>query len=188
MKKKNIFILSIVLCISFSSGCSSAPAVSEIPEIPKTSETLSDAEVIIPSALIGEEIAQAGTEIAATDNGDGTVTYSLSGTQRADILNTIAANLEESIQSILEDDDYYPDITAITANNDCTTFTISLKDGQMNIYESMLVMSFYTIGNKYQIYNGVPSEQAVTTVIYINSTDNTIISETDSTSMETFSS
>lgn len=96
--------------------------------------------------------------------------------------------MEESIQSILEDDDCYPDITAITTDDDYTRFTISLKDGQMNIYESMLVMSFYTVGNKYQIYNGVSSEQAVTTVVYVNSSDNAIISETDSTSMETFSS
>lgn len=185
MKKKNLFIISTILCISFSSGCSSTPAASEIP---KTSETLSDADVTIPSVLIGEELSQAETGIAATDNGDGTVTYSLSGKQRADILDTIATDLEKSIQSILEDDDCYPDITAITTDDDYTRFTISLKDGQMNIYESMLVMSFYTVGNKYQIYNGVSSEQAVTTVVYVNSSDNAIISETDSTSMETFSS
>lgn len=186
MKKKNIFIISIVLCILFSSGCTSSPAAPEIHETPKTSVTLSDADITIPSVFVGEELSQ--TELAATDNGDGTVTYSLSGTERADILNAITDDLSISIQSILEDDDCYPDITEITANDDYTRFIISLKDGQMNIYESMLVMSFYTIGNKYQIYNGVPSDKAVTTVIYVNSSNNAIISETDSTSMETFSS
>ncbi|MDE7201664.1 MAG: hypothetical protein K2O91_07115 [Lachnospiraceae bacterium] len=64
---------------------------------------------------------------------------------------------------------------------------ISLANGQMNIYESMFIMSFYTIGNRYQIYSGIPADQAVTTVVYINDADNTVISKTNSTSVETFS-
>lgn len=55
------------------------------------------------------------------------------------------------------------------------------------MYESMLVMSFYTIGNRYQIYNGVPADQAVTAVTYVNAADNTVISRTDSTSVDNFS-
>ena len=47
----------------------------------------------------------------------------------------------------------------------------------------MLVMSFYTVGNRYQIYNGVPADEAVTTVIYINDSDGSVVSESDSTSM-----
>ena len=58
---------------------------------------------------------------------------------------------------------------------------------RLNLYESMLVMSFYTIGNRYQIYSGVLPEDAVTTVIYVNAADQTVISRSDSTSVETFS-
>lgn len=147
----------------------------------------SDADITIPSILIGDEIAQTQADVAATDNGDGTVTYSLKGGEIDRILYQIADNLSDSIQDILDNDDYYPNVTAITHDAEYTTFTISLSDGQMNLYESMLVMSFYTIGNRYQIYSGVLPEDAVTTVIYVNAADQTVISRSDSTSVGTFS-
>ncbi len=147
----------------------------------------SDADITIPSILIGDEIAQTRADGAAPDNGDGTVTYSLKGGEIDRILYQIADNLSDSIQDILDNDDYYPNVTAITHDAEYTTFTISLSDGQMNLYESMLVMSFYTIGNRYQIYSGVLPEDAVTTVIYVNAADQTVISRSDSTSVETFS-
>lgn len=188
MKKNNQFLIATVLCIALCCGCTSTPSISETSEIPTASEMLSDADITIPSVLVGEELSQIQTDITAADNGDGTVTYSLKGEMRTDILSQIVSDITDSIQTILDDEDCYPDITAITPNEDYTSFTISLADGQMNIYESMLVMSFYTIGNRYQIYNGVPADKAVTTVIYVNASDGAIISETDSTSMETFSS
>lgn len=146
-----------------------------------------DADVTIPSILIGDELSQIQTDSAAADNGDGTVTYSLKGAEIDGILQQINDNLSNSIQDILDNDDYYPNITAITHDANYTSFTISLSDGQMSLYESMLVMSFYTIGNKYQIYSGVPADQAVTTVTYVNAADNTVISKTDSTSVDNFS-
>lgn len=188
MRKKNIFMTTAVLCIFLCSGCSSMPMISETSEVSNAPEMLSDTDITIPSVLVGDELSQIKTDITAADNGDGTVTYSIKGEVRTDILNQIASDIKDSIQTILDDNDYYPDITAITPSEDYTCFTISLKDGQMNIYESMLVMSFYTVGNRYQIYNGVPAEKAITTVIYRNDSDGAIISETDSTSMETFSS
>lgn len=186
-------ITTTSLCILLCSGCS---PTQHAPVTPETSIDLSerqfssqpDSDITIPSILIGDEIAQIQADHAASDNGDGTVTYSLKGEEIDNIRKQIATSLSDSIQDILDDNDRYPDITAITYDDDCTTFTISLSGGQMSIYESMLVMSFYTIGNRYQIYSGVPADQAVTTVIYINEADNTVISKTDSISVENFSS
>ena len=190
--KKHRHLAIISLCILLCSGCSSARQAPVAPEISvdlseKQPAQQSDADITIPSILIGDEIAQTRADGAATDNGDGTVTYSLKGSEIDRILYQIAANLSDSIQDILDNDDYYPNVTAITHDAEYTTFTISLSDGQMNLYESMLVMSFYTIGNRYQIYSGVLPEDAVTTVIYVNAADQTVISRSDSTSVETFS-
>ena len=44
--------------------------IPETSEIPKITEPLSDADITIPSVLVGEELAQVQTEIATTDNGD----------------------------------------------------------------------------------------------------------------------
>lgn len=185
MKRNKKLLTITVLCIVLCSGCSS---ISKTPETPETVEKIIGADITIPSALVGDELSQANVEIAVTDNGDGTVTFSLNGEELTNVLNQIADNIAISIETILEDDDYYPNITSITAGDNYTSFTISLKDGQMNTYESMLIMSFYTVGNQYQIYNGVPAEEAITTVWYINDADGTVISESDSTSMDTFSS
>lgn len=190
--KKHRHLAIISLCTLLCSGCSSARQAPVTPEISvdlseKQPAQQSDADITIPSILIGDEIAQTQADVAATDNGDGTVTYSLKGGEIDRILYQIADNLSDSIQDILDNDDYYPNVTAITHDAEYTTFTISLSDGQMNLYESMLVMSFYTIGNRYQIYSGVLPEDAVTTVIYVNAADQTVISRSDSTSVETFS-
>ena len=190
--KKHRHLAIISLCILLCSGCSSARQAPVAPEISvdlseKQPAQQSDADITIPSILIGDEIAQTQADVAATDNGDGTVTYSLKGGEIDRILYQIADNLSDSIQDILDNDDYYPNVTAITHDAEYTTFTISLSDGKMNLYESMLVMSFYTIGNRYQIYSGVLPEDAVTTVIYVNAADQTVISRSDSTSVETFS-
>ena len=89
--------------------------------------------------------------------------------------------LADSIQTILDDKEYYPDITSIEVTSDYTVFTITLESDVMNTYESMLVMSFYTAGNEQQI----ATEDAKTTVRYINGSTNEIISETDSSTMIT---
>lgn len=185
MKTMKKLIITSALCILLCFGCS---LKQETSKAPKTVEKLLGADITIPSVFVGDELSQIDTENAVTDNGDGTVTCSLSGEELTNVLNQITYHTSDSIEAILADDDYYPDITAITPNDDYTEFTISLKGGQMNIYESMLVMSFFTIGSRYQIYNGVPAAETVTTVIYINEADGSVISESDSTSMDTFSS
>lgn len=93
--------------------------------------------------------------------------------------------LADSIQTILDDKEYYPDITSIEVTSDYTLFTITLESDDMNTYESMLVMSFYTAGNEQQIAAGVSPEDVKTTVRYINGSTNEIISETDSSTMIT---
>lgn len=191
-KKMKNLITTTSLCILLCSGCSPTQQAPVTPEISvdlseKQPVNQPDADITIPSILIGDELSQIQADNTPVDNGDGTVTYSLKGGELDSILQQIADSLSDSIQDILDNDDYYPNITAITHDADYTSFTISLSDGQMSMYESMLVMSFYTIGNRYQIYSGVPADQAVTTVIYVNDADNSVISRTDSTSVETFS-
>lgn len=188
--KINIFFMAVSLCALLCPGCSPTrqAATETSADLQETQlSKKADADITIPSILIGDELAQIHADGDGADNGDGTVTYSLKGNEIDSILHQISVNISGSIQDILDNDDYYPNITAITHDADYTSFTISLSDGQMCMYESMLVMSFYTIGNRYQIYNGVPPEQAVTTVIYINDADNTVVSKSDSTSVETFS-
>lgn len=195
MKKKSLFLLTLSFCAlcgctdgtadtaELSEPVESAPMIQEV-------NTLPDAEIIIPSALAGDEISEYVTEKSTVEETlptDNTVKISLTGEERTKIVNDISTEISEKIKIILDDEDYYPDIVSITPNSDCTEFTIALKNGVMNTYESMLVMSFYMIGDKYQIYSGIPTEMVKTVVKFVNDETGEIISETNSTSMNTFS-
>lgn len=93
--------------------------------------------------------------------------------------------LKQSISEILDNEDMYPDIKSIDYNESFTEFTITLAGDYMNVYESMLVMSFYTWGNEKQIENGIAKEDALTVVRYVNGKTGDIVSESDSSSMVT---
>ncbi len=91
--------------------------------------------------------------------------------------------LADSIQTILSDKDYYPHIQSIDSNDSHTEFVITLESAEMNMYESMLVMSFYTFGDTYQLEHGIPAHEVKTVVRYINGATGDTIIESDSTSM-----
>ncbi len=118
--------------------------------------------------------------INASLNADGSTTYSLTGAEREQIANGISSDITASIEVILADNDRYPNIESIIPNENGTEFAIYLKDGNYTYYESMLTFSFFTVGNKFQIYCGVPEQDVKTTVIYYNSTTNEVIAQADS--------
>lgn len=184
--------LSIHTLYGCSKDSSKAAKVNESAEsAPYVQEViiLSDADITLPSALVGDEIsglAAAKPSVISEESPDNTTTLSLTKEERTDIVNNIMSKLTSDITSILEDKEHYPDITDISVNGAVTEFTISLKDGIMNTYESMLVMSFYMAGDKYQLYFGVPASEVKTAVKYINGITGEVISESDSTSMNTF--
>lgn len=144
---------------------------------------LPDAEITIPAGLVGSEMP--GEIVPHVDENSSNVTYSLSGEERSDIVRQVSHDLGESIAIVLSDKDHYPHIVSISPDENYTEFVIELEDGQINAYEAMLAMSFYIVGNKYQIYNGVPVQEAVTTVRYVDAGTGSLISKTDSASMNT---
>lgn len=150
--------------------------------LPEAEIIYEDADITLPAGLAGDEVSD--EQITNVDEDTANVTYSLSGNERSDIISQLSGEITESISVILGDKDHYPNIKSITPNDDYTEFTIAIADGNINVYESMLVMSFYIVGDKYQIYNGVSSEDAVTVVRYVDSATGAVISETDSTSMK----
>ncbi|MCM1105065.1 MAG: hypothetical protein NC409_13285 [Clostridium sp.] len=115
---------------------------------------------------------------------DNNVTYHLDGDTRTRLLNDLARNIQDSIEAVLSDKYYYPNITDIRVNSDCTEFTIYLSADKPNLYESSLMLSFYTVGDQYQIYNGIPMEDAKTTVIYVHADTGAELARTDSTSVQ----
>lgn len=190
--------LLIYVCLTFLlTGCaannksektSSSDPASIIQEV----QSLPDAEINIPNALVGNEITEENAVLITEpedkpqeDSKESTSTYSISGEERTNIVNGLSQEVVDGINKILSNKEQYSNIVSITPNEDCSEFTISVANGEINIYESMLLMSFYTIGDKYQIYNGVPAEEVRTVVRYINASTGELIVESDSTQMNT---
>lgn len=205
------FILSCAFCFLTACGSDAASSADADPETRGTMieevENLPDATIKIPAPLVGDELTDAlgdpddqavPDDQAASDPGepsdensrygqpdeDNNFTLDLTGEARTQILHDLAAEIQDSIDTVLADKYYYPNISDILVNGDCTEFTICLTTDAPNIYESMLMLSFYTVGDRYQIYNGVPMEDARTTVIYINVNTGAELARTDSTSVE----
>jgi hypothetical protein len=181
--KKYVFIMTCILSIgTVISGCGSKSGTGN-EQTQVEFITFDDSEVTLPAGLAGTEVSD--DNIVSVDETSGDVTYSLTGNERSEIVNNLANEISASIDTILADKDYYPDIKSITPNSDYTEFTIELVGSTANIYESMLSMSFYTIGNKYQIYTGTDASKALTTVKYVNSSTGEVIATGDSSSMST---
>ena len=212
--KSTVFTLTCMFCFLTACGSdadSGADADSEtrgnmIEEV----SDLPDATIKIPAPLVGDELADALEDPDEQDfsdipddqdasdpyeqtdedvpygqpDEDNNITLELEGEKRTQILNDLAAEIQGSIETILADKYYYPNVSDILVNGDCTEFTICLTTDVPNIYESMLMLSFYTVGDRYQIYNGVPMEDAKTTVIYINTVTGAELARTDSTAVE----
>lgn len=187
------FFLLLTFGVFFLSGCGKEKEPADV-NVMKEVADLPDATISIPSTLVGDEAdlllpvtpdADASRETDETDSSQPPmITYEMQGDTRTEVVNEITKELEESISSVLADKYYYPDITDITVNEDATEFTIFLNTDKPNLYESTLMLSFYTIGNKYQIYMGVPADEAVTTVVYKNAETGAELARTDSSSME----
>jgi hypothetical protein len=181
--KKYVYLMACIMSASMVlSGCGSK---TEEDSSPTQVEfiTFEDSEITIPAGLAGTEISE--ENIVSVDDASGDVTYSLTGNERSEIVNNLTSEISASIDTILADKDYYPDIKSITPNSDYTEFTIELTGSTANIYESMLSMSFYTIGNKYQIYTGKDADEVLTTVVYVDSSTGNVIATGDSSSLNT---
>lgn len=158
---------------------------------------LPDADISLPEYLISEDAETYGLkEVARTGNGyaveagaaaeeasDATL-YHVDGETRSRIVNETAAKIEGQIENVLDDKEMYPLVTGIEAKEDGTEFRIYMKEGEMNLYEMALQMSFFILGDKYQVYAGKPAEEAVTTVIYVDKKSGTEIYRTDSASIK----
>lgn len=183
-KKYLCHIFSAVCACMLMAGCGDgtfeADGRSEVV-FPEPEIIYEDTDITLPAGLAGSEISE--KDISNIDEDSETITYSIAGNELGGIIDGLAADINSSIAVILADKDHYPNITAITPNSDYTEFTIALEGGTFNTYESMLSMSFYIVGNKYQIYNGVSDEDALTVVRYVDSATGNIISETDSSLM-----
>lgn len=192
MKNKKLTILTILITIPLSfTGCAnkeanadvSASADGEIIAVfedePEKEDIIPINELIVPSYLNGAETE----DFSIAEEGEDSVTYHLDEVQQAEAVDQVSSQLKDSVNQVLADKDFYPNITKISVSKNYSVFDVTFSGTEINTYETTLRMSLYIAGDKLQLYQGVPEDKLLTTVNYIDGETGEVFSTGDSSNL-----
>lgn len=190
VKKKMLIILlisSMIFCTACSGKAVAESSAAKEGNIKETSgeaspvmegsievtENLPDRDIKVPEYLRGETEEKLGEENSDEGNPDQEKSsdesvYHLSGEEQTQNAREVAAQIEDSINQVLTDKDYYPNITGISVNSECTEFNVTFSSRELSLYENVLPMSLCIVGNRFQLYQGKQEDELLTVVNYID--------------------
>lgn len=205
MKKIVAVILVFVMCLSLAAcggtASSGSAASSALPETSSStsqgdldavgdisvSENLFDVEITVPAGFVGEatqeelnQQAQENDIHSITLNEDGSATYVMSKSQHAAMLEDLAASINDSLTEMVGSEEF-PAITAVKANDNFTSFTVSLSSETVGLSEGMSVIGLYMYGGLYGVFSGDEPENVH--VDFVNANTGEVIETADSTDM-----
>lgn len=146
-------------------------------------------ELTIPADFLDEgttqetldaEVNEADGFISATLNEDGSVTYVMTEARHNDLMQELSSNIDTELANLASSSDY-PNITAVTASDNYTSFTVTLSTDTVGLQESILAMAFYMYGGMYNAFNGTPVDNV--TIRYVDQAGN-LIQEANSRDMQ----
>ena len=127
---------------------------------------------------LDQEVAESGGGIqSATLNEDGTATYVMSKAYHDKLLQDMADNINSELNAMVGSEDY-PNITAVEATDDFTSFTITTTSTELSMDEAFSVLSLYFYGGMYGIVSGEQPENIH--VDFVNADTGEIIESSDS--------
>ena len=146
-----------------------------------------DVTLTIPKDFVGdttqekldESVKEKGYK-SATLNSDGSVTYVMTKAQHKEMMDGITESINNSLAEMAGSEDY-PNITSVTANSDFTSFTITTKNAEPDMMESMSVLALYMYGGMYAIFNGETADNIH--VDFVNADSGEVISSANSEDM-----
>lgn len=148
---------------------------------------LFDVTITVPKDFIGEttqeELDTKAKEKgfkSATLNSDGSVTYVMTKAQHKALMDEISASINGSLAELVGSENC-PNITDIKANDDFTSFTITTKNEEPDLAESITVLGLYTFGGMYAVFSGNQVDNIH--VDFVNAASGEIISSADSKNM-----
>lgn len=87
-------------------------------------------------------------------NDDKSVEITMSKKDYNEMMDSLAASIDDSIQKLVDDQETFPNITGVTVNDGYTEFTVTLESGKMSFNDSFSVLNFYIWGGLYQAFAG----------------------------------
>ena len=203
--RKKIFMVALTVAV-VTSGCgakseAAAPETTTVAETTvaesseesrsnleavgdvKVDKGIFDVKLEIPADFVGnstqEDLDKKASEYGykATLNADGSATYEMTKSQHKKMMEDYAASLNESMAKMIGSESC-PNVTDVKANEDFTSFTITTKNTEPDLGESMSVMSLYVMSGAYNIFNGTPVDNVH--IDFVNADSGEVISSTDS--------
>ena len=193
-KMQLIWLVSgVILCTACSGKSETESDVeSESPVMEGTievTENLPDRDIEVPEYL-REETEEKSYEDNFNEKNidqeksDDDHVYHLTGEEQMKNARQVAEQIEDSINQVLTDKDYYPNITGISVNSECTEFNVTFSSRELSLYENVLPMSLCIVGNRFQLYQGKQEDELLTVVNYIDADSGEIFSTINSKEIE----
>lgn len=164
---------------------SSSAASSEAGDISKD-EGLFNVTIVYPADYVtGTTQEQLDQEVAESDGGiqsatlneDGTATYVMTKAYHDKLLQDMADSINSTLTGMVGSETY-PNITAVEANDDFTSFTITTTSTELSMDESFSVLTLYFYGGMYGVVAGEQPENIH--VDFVNADTGEIIESADS--------
>lgn len=152
-------------------------------------KNLFDVKITFPASLfIGEGVDEASIEAEAKKQGihevvfndDNSITYVMDKSTHQKLLADMKANIDESINSLIDGETSIESFSRIEYNNDFTEFNVYVDGQQYNEMDSISAIQFYILGGFYQVINGVDSEKTDVTVKFIDKDTGTVLNTANS--------
>lgn len=176
-RKKKVSVLLLIFGIMFCSACGNEEKADGEGAVLEGSievvEELPDRDIMVPDYLGENE------EVLSEEE-----PVHLSGEEQTEKARQVAAQIEESINQVLTDKDYYPNVTGISVNPECTEFNVTFSSRELSLYENVLHMSLCIVGDKFQLYQGKQQEELMTVVNYIDEESGEIFNTINSRELE----
>ncbi|MBP3802467.1 MAG: hypothetical protein J6I76_01005 [Oribacterium sp.] len=142
----------------------------------------------IPKDFIGEATQEDLDDLAKekgiksiTLNSDGSATYVMSKAKHEEMVSDVRKQINDSLQEMVGSETY-PNIIAISADDDFTNFTVTTKNKELDFAESFGVMALYMYGSMYAVFSGEEVDNIH--VEFVNADSGEVISSGDSKDMK----
>ena len=163
----------------------SSAVVQESKQVTAEKEEL--VTVNLPASFVGEGATQEEFDKgigengfkSATLNSDGSATFVMTKEVHTDVMKGMKETMDNAIALIPEQ---YSDVTAVSANGDYTSFTVTTKSKETSYTESLLLFLLYNYGEMYNHYNATPAENIH--VDFVNVDTGEVIQSSDSKNMK----
>jgi len=193
LKKKVLFTLivsGIALCTACGgkSEAEADEADAVLEGSIEVAENLPDRDIKVPDYLKGEEEEEFKEKEINEEDPDPAdeeePVYHLSGEEQVEKAHQVAEQIEDSINQVLTDKEYYPNVTGISVNPECTEFNVTFSSKDLSLYENVLHMSLCIVGDRFQLYQGKQEEELLTVVNYIDGESGEIFNTINSKEIE----